>query len=53
MRLFKNCSSVTCVRCAIVKHGDTNADIIDGKPAIVKCEQTNTTKVQSVLRKNE
>lgn len=36
MRLFKNCSSVTCVRCAIVKHGDTNADIIDGKPAIVK-----------------
>lgn len=29
--MFKNCSSVTCVRCAIVKHGDTNADIIDGK----------------------
>lgn len=53
MRLFKNCSSVTCVRCAIVKHGYTNADIIDGKPAIVKGEQTNTTKVQSVLRRNE
>lgn len=53
MRLFKNCSSVTCVRCAIVKDGDTNADTIDWKPAIVKGEQTNTTKVQSVLRKNE
>lgn len=53
MRLFKNCSSVTCVKCAIVKHGDTNADTIDGKPALVKGKQTNTTKVQNVLRKNE
>lgn len=27
MRLFKNCSSVTCVRCAIVKHGDNTTNV--------------------------